>query len=1100
MEPLLVQKYLETCLRILKQSKEEIPVQTFLQLLDFSLDDFIDFFLNFEFQNLKIDWKNKMVLFKPSIVEEINSKIKRIKEEQKQIKTIFISYATENQSVAEQIYNLLEDDGFNCWLATENIRSSSDWVKEIVHALKNSWLIIVILSNASNKSSYVNDEVRLARKQEIPFLPIMIEEIEYFAEWFELFVERHQIFKADVPLSLKVLEDLSKTIHQTFKSQFSNSQQKSFKDKRIEAGFKQEKKIVKKKAIMHRLADKKRVVGIKMIDTTHYFLDREDSIEEIQKSLSEKGIKIISVIGRGGIGKTALVSKILQEIEDTYFIRDLRTSQKEDLFPQKELKGIIQMSTQTSGITIEKIFSYFAEMFGGDRGQKIRDLWSELHKSIEEKVADLFNFLQQGTYLVLFDNMEDLLDKEGNIIDSDLDTFFRVAINTPHNVRFLITSREQLNLKIHDLKQVRRLILNKGLPLEHGIEMLRNLDPDNSLSLANCDQEILKQIWEVTYGIPRVLEVFVSILLKEPLMTNEELIERFYELEDVNEMIKEGYRQLSLEERQIIDALAVYGRPVPKFAIDYLLKPFNKTLQIPNLLRNLVNNKMISINRENKMISLHPIDKQFAYSTIPKTGNYSKKRLEYRAANYYQKIGLNEDAWETIEDLSPQLHQITHLINAEEYDHAYKIIEKIDDDYLRLWGYIRYCVNLREELVGKLSSRGLNVKNENKMAYEWGNLGHYEKGCQIFEKNIQLFNEELKKNNPILYAETLHGVSIMHRFLAKYESALKYCSKSLAIFKQHGDKLRIAQSYCNLGEIYLFLERYKEGDQIYHKGFSYLEILDTTLSEIEKGRILSDNALIYAYTGNFKKSSKYFKLALESTQALEYKRGESYNRNYYGELLILLGRYEEALENLQVGLQYADEIHATRPKVLLLSNIGRVYDYFGTEKANEYLKKSYLLAKQMKTPRETHLCALYLGIYYIFNRELKKAEKVLNHGLNLNNPQTNSLMKLYYGLVRLLQNQKDESIQEFNYLIKKYSNFSNFEEFPKYLPIMNYYSYNIAQLIMACLQNNHKIISKTLETFRNSQERLGKNLILQVKKIVQILEELFPKLDFDFRT
>ncbi len=307
---------LKNLLKIIKKSAEEIPLKTIEKLLGLNSNQFIQFFLENDFKNFIIDWKIKTAKFNSDFKNELQRKIDewKIRESLKQL--IFISYATEDQHEADLIYENIKEDGFGCWLATRDINYSADWVKEIVKNLKKSWLVVLIISKASNESQYVNDEVRLAKKENIPFFPIKIEDVSNTSEWFELFIEGHQIFETSKPLSNRFFEKLSMSLHKAFKSTFNQERQKEFQENRIKENIKYERINLMKNSIVDQQSEVKKIVGIRMFDSTNYFLDREIYLEKIHSSLNKEGIKVISIIGRGGIGKTALVSKILQDIED----------------------------------------------------------------------------------------------------------------------------------------------------------------------------------------------------------------------------------------------------------------------------------------------------------------------------------------------------------------------------------------------------------------------------------------------------------------------------------------------------------------------------------------------------------------------------------------------------------------------------------------------------------------------------------------------------------------------------------------------------------------------------------------------------------------
>lgn len=91
---------------------------------------------------------------------------------------IFISYSTANQAWAESALQLLESQGFSCWMAPRDIRPGSTWAAEIVHGISNARVMLLLLSSASNQSRQVAREVQLADSSQLRILPVLLEAVK----------------------------------------------------------------------------------------------------------------------------------------------------------------------------------------------------------------------------------------------------------------------------------------------------------------------------------------------------------------------------------------------------------------------------------------------------------------------------------------------------------------------------------------------------------------------------------------------------------------------------------------------------------------------------------------------------------------------------------------------------------------------------------------------------------------------------------------------------------------------------------------------------------------------------------------------------------
>ncbi len=67
---------------------------------------------------------------------------------------VFISYASEKGKhskndfdVAEKIYNALEAKNTRCWLAPREIHPGDEWIDEIINAVEQSKVVVLVFSS-----------------------------------------------------------------------------------------------------------------------------------------------------------------------------------------------------------------------------------------------------------------------------------------------------------------------------------------------------------------------------------------------------------------------------------------------------------------------------------------------------------------------------------------------------------------------------------------------------------------------------------------------------------------------------------------------------------------------------------------------------------------------------------------------------------------------------------------------------------------------------------------------------------------------------------------------------------------------------------------
>ena len=109
---------------------------------------------------------------------------------------VFISYSQPDYACASELVARVESEGIDCWMAPRDIAPSADWAAEIIDAISNARVMILIFSTSSNDSPQVRREVERAVHKNVNILPFRIERVapskslEYFLSsqhWMDAF-------------------------------------------------------------------------------------------------------------------------------------------------------------------------------------------------------------------------------------------------------------------------------------------------------------------------------------------------------------------------------------------------------------------------------------------------------------------------------------------------------------------------------------------------------------------------------------------------------------------------------------------------------------------------------------------------------------------------------------------------------------------------------------------------------------------------------------------------------------------------------------------------------------------------------------------------
>jgi hypothetical protein len=111
-------------------------------------------------------------------------------------RNVFISYSQPDYDCAMELVARMEKEGIHCWIAPRDIAPSADWAAEIIDAISNARVMVLVFSSSSNSSAQVRREVERAVHKQVSILPFRIENVlpskslEYFLSaqhWLDAF-------------------------------------------------------------------------------------------------------------------------------------------------------------------------------------------------------------------------------------------------------------------------------------------------------------------------------------------------------------------------------------------------------------------------------------------------------------------------------------------------------------------------------------------------------------------------------------------------------------------------------------------------------------------------------------------------------------------------------------------------------------------------------------------------------------------------------------------------------------------------------------------------------------------------------------------------
>jgi tetratricopeptide (TPR) repeat protein len=680
-----------------------------------------------------------------------------------------------------------------------------------------------------------------------------------------------------------------------------------------------------------------KVVGMPVAVGRESFRDRVPERERLGQLLAASDTRLITVTGRRGIGKSALVAEVLEGLE-------------EDSWPHTDkpipVAGIVYVSTRTSGITLERIFLDCARMLGGRTEQELLEDWTS-PRSPHEKVASLLAALPGGLYIVLLDNLEDKLSDEGRLLDDELEIFFKSAFRTRVGPRLLVTSQIPLVLQPEELRYDVRLRLDEGLPEEDAVALLRQLDPNGEAGLRDAPAADLRRAARQVYGVPRALELIASAMLSDYLTfpTLSELLQRFAQRGDVvTNLAQDRYYRLDEAGRQVLQAMAVFGVPVGTEPVEWALRPFAPTLDPAPVLAQLARIHMVNVDRQRKAFALHPMDRDLIYAELQQRRPEYQQDLERQVAEWYRRQALPASEWRSVDDVLPQRREIQHWLRAGDVDEAARALVDIDD-FLSWRGSVRAVRAMHAEVQGRIIDPILELRHLVGFGRALSLLGQYETAISVLEPGLEL----ARRYHARLYeGRALAVLGTVYRQNRRLDDAVVALEEASGIFAELDDPTSQFLALLDLGLSYAYQRKPAEAFGVCDRIEQILARVDDPLGY---GRLLDARSLAFLIAERWSEAVDACEQSIARYEEAGIPEAVGYVRNVQGMACLALGDVPRAIALFQQGVKDGHKVGAPRIEALCMYNAAWAYWVTGRQdEAVESARKSLETFRELRNP------------------------------------------------------------------------------------------------------------------------------------------------------
>ena len=690
---------------------------------------------------------------------------------------------------------------------------------------------------------------------------------------------------------------------------------------RIESGLQRERQPTEKPAVR-----RAKFVNPPPMTAPSWFQDRYVENRLIGEFLQDDGLRLLIVVGRGGVGKTAMVCRLLKALE---------AGQLPDDGGELPVDAIMYLSPAgIHPVTFPNLYDDLTRLLADETARRLQHLYHDPQQSPGQLMRAMLDEFPDGRSIVLLDNLEDLIDPATlKLNDVTLDTALGELLTAPqHGIKVIATTRlVPRELLLRRPGRSKRLDLDEGLPVAEAIKVLHAMDGDGALGLRNASPELLTAACERTRGFPRALEALAAILAANRDASLPGLLSAAQNVlpgEIVEVLVGEAFDRLDPLGQQVMQALAIYAAPVPPVAVDYLLQPFQPAIDSSPVLSRLVN--MHFARRDAGRYYLHQVDRDYALGRIPPgqrqdqadgLGPYTRYALRARAAAYFAHTRVPHDSWRSLDDLAPQLAEFELRCANADYDTAAAVLFDIDFGYLQQWGHYRMAAGMHERLLGRLTDPQRQMVTAGSLGSIYSILGQTDRAIEHTQQALAIARETGDRGGE---GTLLGSLGIIYSMLGRVDRAIEHYQQALAIARETGDRGGEGTQLGSLGTIYSMLGRVDRAIEHYQQA---LAIARETADRGREGLWLGNLGECYADLGQTDRAIEHTQQAVAIAREIGNRYSEGVFLGDLGSSYLALGQAERAAGYYQRACEIGDEIEDAQVQAEARLGLAQVHLY-----------------------------------------------------------------------------------------------------------------------------------------------------------------------------
>ena len=696
------------------------------------------------------------------------------------------------------------------------------------------------------------------------------------------------------------------------------------------------------------------------------FIGREEELAELAEMIASPKLRLLTLTGPGGIGKTRLALQAAAEQVGAFS------------------HGVYHVPLAAAN-SIETVISAIADALG-----------LRLHNQ-QKPQRQLLDYLREKETLLVLDNMEHLL--------VGVDLIAEILQNAPRTT-LLVTSRERLNLQEEWVYEIGGLTY-PAIPEKPGEEwgktysaidlfQQRARQANRHFSLAEAELSAVIRICQLVEGMPLGVELaaaWVSVYscteIAQAIADNLDILTtRLHNVPERHRNIRatfeHSWQRLGETEKDIFARLSAFRGGFRTEAAVTIAEAS------PSTLASLLDKSLLRHASPDRY-DMHELLRQYAAEKL--AGNPQKHEAAHmQHAGYFAALLEGQEAHlkglrqrQALAELAPERDNMSQAWQwAVAGGHAREVEQSLESLYdfydIRCWFQAGIALLTpaidrwraepgQERLLGKLLARQGALYNH---------LGLYQQAATALERGSEIF-ERLEMPIEQIYCLVNLANTIRHQ--GKNDEAEHLAEKSLALSKQIGDHRGTAQSLQILGMLCHRTGDMDRAEALLEESLALSRSLGDHRLIMPKLNALGD---IACHRGKYTKAQHIFEECLALSRDLGDHFNVSIHLNNLGTVYHHLEQYPEARSFYQQSLDICRQIGDQNGEAVALSNLGEIaYTMGDYRSAARFYQDGLSIGRAIQEPWTIMVCLNNLGEIACAQNDCDHAQDSLIEALHI---------------------------------------------------------------------------------------------------------------------